>query len=234
MLTSLLKRVIGGRTAGGDSRSAPAVPARAERLSSALAAQSRGDSRAAEAIYLELIQERPDDADALHLLGHLYRIQKRHADAADLLARAAGARPAAAEIHFELGLACSDLSDIESAVHAYERALELQPDFAAALNNLASVNKARGDPDAVERCYRRLLELDPAFAIGDSELGNALLAQGRVDEAIAGFRAALLIDPACVAAHTNLLYALNFHAGYTPREIFDEHRAWAWRFAEPL
>ncbi len=61
----------------------------------------------------------------------------------------------------------------------------------------------------------------------------SLQALGRLDEAIEHHRRAVQCDQSASGPHSNLLYALNYHPGYGPQALFDEHRAWGQRHADP-
>jgi predicted O-linked N-acetylglucosamine transferase (SPINDLY family) len=55
-----------------------------------------------------------------------------------------------------------------------------------------------------------------------------------LDDAIAAYRQAMLLWPHFSDANSNLLLALNYHAGMEPRTIFEEHLRWNRELAEPL
>ena len=74
---------------------------------------------------------------------------------------------------------------------SYGRAIELEPGFAAAHNNLGNTHQAQGRFDEAIAAYRRTIEIAPGVAESHRHLGIALQKAGRLDEAIAAFRAAL-------------------------------------------
>jgi tetratricopeptide (TPR) repeat protein len=100
-----------------------------------------------------------------------------------------------------------NLSD--KAEIAYLKALELDPDYVYAWNNLGAVlNDQRRYPDA-EAAYRKALELDPIAVNAWNGLGNALAYQNRYQEAETAYRKVLEIDPEHISARNNLGSALN-------------------------
>ena len=58
--------------------------------------------------------------------------------------------------------------------------------------------------------------------------------QGKLDEAVACYRRALELKPDYAAAHSNLVYTQIFCPGYDAQTLYEEHRRWNRRHAEPL
>jgi protein O-GlcNAc transferase len=196
--------------------------------------RNSGRHAAARESFEEILALDPENVDALHLLGHLLSLQGRPSEAIPLLERAVKLQPGSAEIHFNLGNAYETQGLLNEALASLENALRLRPGFGAALNNLANIAKKLGMTDRAEACYRELTRLEPATARHFSDLGNNLLEQGRLDEAIACYQAALDVDPGFVGAHSNLLFAMNCHPGYSPEQIANEHRRWGERHGRQL
>jgi predicted O-linked N-acetylglucosamine transferase (SPINDLY family) len=65
-------------------------------------------------------------------------------------------------------------------------------------------------------------------------LGNALKDQGKLDDAVASYRRVLTLRPNYAQAHSNLLFCLNYRAGITQEEIYNESLQWADRFGEGI
>jgi len=89
------------------------------------------------------------------------------------------------------------------AASAYERTLQLAPDWHAARNNLGNVYAALGRYTDAVRAFERVLASTPRDAEVHSNLSNALRGLGRNDEAIASSRRALSLAPNLGAAHNN-------------------------------
>ena len=155
-------------------------------------------------------------------------------EAAACYQRALQLKPDYAEAHNNLGNVFKDQGKPDEAAACYQRALQLKPDYALAHYNLGVVWQDRGNLDEAVACYRQALKRDPAYAEAHNNLGNALKDQGNLDEAVASFRRAVELKPDVHTAHSNLLYTLVFCPGYDARAIFEEHRLWSRRFAEPL
>jgi tetratricopeptide (TPR) repeat protein len=88
-------------------------------------------------------------------------------------------------------------NDLEGAEASYQRALELNPNYAAAYysyGDLLLVNLGR--PEEALALHRKALELDPFSGNYISAVGADLHALGRFDEALAEYERALVVDPA--------------------------------------
>lgn len=85
--------------------------------------------------------------------------------------------------------------DMERAVAAYRRSLELLPDYVPSLYNLGLVlREIRADEEA-EGCFRRVCELDGQDADALFHLGSLLQQRSQFEEAAAALRRALDITP---------------------------------------
>lgn len=130
------------------------------------------------------------------------------AKAAPLVHRnAADARLRAHEVSAEdwYDLACElEMSSIEQAKDAYERALRADPHHADAHVNLGRLLHEENAPTAAERHYRAALEADPQHETAAFNLGVALEDLGRVDDAVRAYQQALALDPENADAHYNL------------------------------
>lgn len=100
-----------------------------ETLHAALAAHKRGDHKAAEEAYLEVLRRAPDDANAAYLLGVL-SLQNGRAERAERLLGSVAARPSAPpEVLYHLGLALQMLDRYPEAIAAFGRMFRADPLF---------------------------------------------------------------------------------------------------------
>jgi tetratricopeptide (TPR) repeat protein len=108
-----------------------------------------------------------------------------------------------AEHWFEL--ACElELSSVESAKDAYERALAVDPHHSDAHVNLGRLLHEEGATAAAEQHYRAAVEANPEHDTAAFNLGVALEDLGRIDEALAAYAKAIALDPDNADAHYNL------------------------------
>jgi hypothetical protein len=96
----------------------------------------------------------------------------------------------------------------EDAARAYRRALEADPDLAAAIINLANIRYARDELAEAQALYERAIALDPTFFEAYFNLGNIHHDHGRYLAAEDCYRKALAINPEYADAHFYMAVAL--------------------------
>jgi tetratricopeptide (TPR) repeat protein len=102
-------------------------------------------------------------------------------------------------------LACElEISSIDQARDAYERALRADPEHADAHVNLGRILHEEGAPAAAEQHYRAALEANPEHETAAFNLGVALEDLGKIDDAIRAYKDALAFDDENADAHYNL------------------------------
>lgn len=94
--------------------------------------------------------------------------------------------------------------DPDEAERHANYALELKPDFPAAIQVLALVDRQRGKLDEAAAGFRRVIELSPRPAGTYRDLGDVLLQQNKLDEATAAYEAALNLNPEMTQVRVNL------------------------------
>ena len=238
VLNDLLRRILkrGGLRASsvGKGRVSRPPASLAECLERGLARQQQGDVAGAERAYRSILDQQLEHSGALHLLGHVLILQGKTAEAVPVLSLAATLMPGDADVGFNLAHALQREGQLAAAEQALQSVVASRPEFVAAWVSLASVMTDADRLDQAEDCYRRAIELEPGFAEAHYNYGNLLHREGRIGEAITHYRAAADLKPDFVRAHSNLVYALNFSNEFSPEEVFDEHREWARRHADPL
>ena len=196
------------------------------RLRAALEHHKAGRTDEAAALYRQVLERQPDQADANHLLGALSLQAGDAQSAIDFIERAVAARPDFAPALNNLGNAFRQLGRPDEAVAPFRRALAATPDFAAAACNLGCALLESKQGEAAIEALEQAIGIDPDLVEAHSNLGNALTGQGRVDEAIAAYRRALDIDPGLAAVRSNLLLALNYATSVDEETLFAEHLAY--------
>ena len=96
----------------------------------------------------------------------------------------------------------------DEAATAFRGALNANPAFAEAHNNLALMQGYQKQFEAAAASLRRALELKPDYAEAHNNLALLLKDQKKLDEAAAAFRRALEIEPALAEAQNNLALVL--------------------------
>lgn len=173
----------------------PAAKTLRQRLAAALEHHRAGRLAQAERAYRQVLEEAPEDADTLHMLGIL--AHQRHAsdEAIALIRQAIARNPCVPAYHNNLGNALKEQGLLEQAEAAYRRALELRPDHAEAYYNLGIALHDRGAFAEAAASLHRALASRADHPQTHYALGNALREQGRIDEALSAYRRTLLLAP---------------------------------------
>ena len=162
----------------------PDPAARAMTLQAALELHRNGQLAAAKQAYRDVLAAKPDDADALHLLGVAQHQGGADAEAAASIRQAIELVPAYAQYHLSLGGVLMQLGDENAARASFEKALALDPNSVEAHAVLGYLHLRQGDLDTAEsrfRTGRRAEEEDPMLLLG---LGNLYLGRGDADRAL--------------------------------------------------
>lgn len=151
---------------------------------------------------------RPNQVDALYVLGIVAWRTGRLPEAVKLVGATVALAPGYADAHKTLGLVLEAFGQPGKAIACFRRATELEPTMAEAHFHLATLLREKGDVDSALNIYRRVIALDPQHAEAHNDLGAALKERGRLPEAILCFRQALATRPDYVLALVNLAGAL--------------------------
>jgi predicted O-linked N-acetylglucosamine transferase (SPINDLY family) len=183
----------------------------ADRYQRALAAHRSGKLDQARALYREILQAHPDDADALHQLGVIAVQSGDPVGGMELIQQSLRTKPGQAEAYSSLGNALRELKRPAEAIVCYERALELDPRHASALNNRGSALLDLGRlPQSLES-YERALQIRPNHPGTLYNHGNTLVRLGRPEEAVRSYEQAIRLHPdfeAALRAHSRTLFGM--------------------------
>lgn len=119
-----------------------------------------GDLVSAEALYREIIQADPDEAQARHYLGFLLQQTSRLDEAFRELNRAIELDGSHAEWHFNLGIVTSRQGQIAASIDAFSRAIAIDPDKYFYWTNLGAAFESNQERDRAEQCYLAAVSLD--------------------------------------------------------------------------
>ncbi|MBB4006817.1 tetratricopeptide repeat protein [Allorhizobium taibaishanense] len=180
------------------------VSAPDERLLDAFQLHKAGRLDEAAVLYRAILDEDPDQVDALRLLASAERSRGDLAQALTLYARALRLAPEESDIWYNLGNALGAAGRKPDALEAYKRAAQLAPDNAACHANIGVTEADLDNIPAAILAYRHTLSLDPDNRIALHNLGNALGELGEMDEALALLSKALALYPGSAEAHYNL------------------------------
>lgn len=129
--------------------------------------------------------------------------------------------------HFERGNLLLAHDKLALAIAAYERAVEIRPDFSEALHNLGTALSKSGKPASAAACYVRALQITPDSAPAHNNLGCALILLGQLSAAISHYKQAIALHPEGPSAYANLVLALHYVPGVSNGLIAEATRRWA-------
>ncbi len=169
-----------------------------ERKKLALAAEHHKAGRSEEAarLYRELLQQSPDNVDAMRLLaGILAGRSSKVEEAEALLRKATSLAPDYALAFLDLGGILHDQYRYAEAMECLQRASRLQPQAAKPLYMLASTLAPAGRTAEALDTYREVLKRQPRHAGARLGLGHTFKTMGRLREAIEAYRECVRIRP---------------------------------------
>jgi serine/threonine protein kinase/tetratricopeptide (TPR) repeat protein len=108
--------------------------------------------------------------------------------------------------HFTLGAIYQGKNLDRDAQKEYEKAIQLDPEFAAAINGLAYAYANQGLYEEAIQGLQRYAALSPGDANPYDSMGEIYLKMGKVDESIAGYHAAVDVQPSFYPSIKNLAY----------------------------
>jgi len=179
-----------------------------DRFTWAMALVKLDDAAEARAQLARLNAAHPETALYLYWLARIDYDQRLYEDAVAKLRRVIELDPGSARAYDNLGLALDMSGQTDDAVHAFEKAVELnrklvQPS-AWPPHNLGALLLRMQRLKEAEAALRESLRYDPALSVAHYHLGRVLDQLGRDEEAITEYRAASTDEPIVVEA----LYSL--------------------------
>ncbi len=175
-----------------------------ETLQMALKHHQSGQLQRADSIYQQVLQENPNNPDALNLSGLIAHQTGNNINAAKLINKAILNNPNNPDYYYHLGIVLSTLGKWKEAIPAYKQALSQKPDHFEALNNLGNIMREHGNAENAIEIYRAALKLKPNCAEIWNNMGNVLKEKGQNEDAIEGYKKAIEIKPDYAEAWNNM------------------------------
>jgi len=164
------------------------------------AEQARSQIEKARVFADTAIRRDPSNLQAQRVLADAYFAGESFGEAATSYRTYLEARPndPVALAHFGVSLVAA--GNLEGAIEAFRRAVDLEPRNADAHMNLANALFDHRDAAGAAEQARLAVALRPLSAAAHDLLGRSLAVLGRIEEAKSEFERALAIDPASEAA----------------------------------
>lgn len=166
--------------------------------STAIAEMTRGnqdyDARnwaGAETHYAKFIESVPDESRSWARLCHSLVMQEKFAQAVETCQLAARVASGEASVFQNVGYSLYRIGRTEDSITWYERAIEMQPDYAAAYRGVATSQFASRSWSDAEIAYKKVVALEPGDQAAWHALGYAAGQQGRRADAIGYYQKAL-------------------------------------------
>ena len=187
-----------------------AAPARSEELlPQAIALHECGRLAEAAALYDRVLEDDPNEPNALHLMGLVQHQRGDTPAGAAFIRRAIALMPDFPEAHNNLGQLLRDCGDTAESAAAFAEAVRLQPDYVLAWRNLRDTLQAAGRAEDAIAAAETVARLQPESAAAQFELADLLLAGNHGEAAVAACRRAVERDADNFTAHMKLIRVLD-------------------------
>jgi tetratricopeptide (TPR) repeat protein len=154
-----------------------------------------GNPEGAETFFRKSIDLAPQKFDGYLALSQLFFKKGDAGKASEVLNEAASKVEETSEMRRMLGQSEYARNKLESAIHEFKRALELEPHQAEATLGMAMALRKHGDLAEAAKALDDITMRDPGFAGLAEQRGLLFEAQGEFTKAVDAYRAALEKDP---------------------------------------
>ena len=207
---------------------------RAEMLEAVEALLASGDLDQAESFCKLILNQTPEDVEAIFLMGNCAARRQKWAEACDYFTTACKLAPDKSVLWKNLGYARQELGNLASATESLCHALALDHQDASIWFSLATLHVAEYAFDQAAACYRRALALgynEPAELL--NRLATLQVYLGETDKALDVFAEAIRLAPTKKQQQLytqNRLFTLHYPSEISPDEIAHAHRQWGRAF----
>lgn len=179
-----------------------------EAIATALQYYQTGYLSQAESICHQILQQEPNYAEALYLLGVIAHQVGKLQQAIVYYQQLIALWPNRADVYYSLGAALHASSQVQAAIACYQQAIALKPDYAEVHYDLGYALQEQGNLSAAIEHYQQAVFLNPNDASSHGNLANALLEQGQIEAAIVHYQQVLALMPNDPGVYYNLGNAL--------------------------
>lgn len=167
--------------------------------------QQAGEHHNAESHLRLAVQYSPKNAVLWQSLGNFLRLQGHFSEALTCLEQAWQISPNP-RLAFQLGLLAQQQQQWPCAMGWYQQALERQPHYAQAWNNLANVHLAQGQLSRAADCLQQAVALQPSYLEAWFNLAQVWRQLEQLQAARQCYQQVLLINPDLPEVHDQLAH----------------------------
>ena len=167
-----------------------------------------GDAKAGREEYelAKKYSEKATEKERLYIeADYAGRVKYDRAAYVSLLEQLVRKYPREKQFHYDLGFVLRD-TDVPRATEEFNKAVELDPQFGAVLNDLGRIYRKTGDYEKAIETYRRYAAVYPGEADPYDSMAYTYLRKGDFDQAQAKFKEALEIDPGYIQSLRGMFY----------------------------
>jgi tetratricopeptide (TPR) repeat protein len=188
-------------------------------LSEASRLRKEGNPERAEEICEAILQQEPDNVEALRTLARIATDDGRYVVAEGLLRKIVSLSPDRSLSFEELGRFLADSGRVPEAVDFITKAIDLEPENFANHLLLADVLSMLGRNDDALESYERCLVLEPDEPSALLGMGHIFRIRGRREDAIASYKKCAALRPDAGTAYWSLASLKDYRM--TDKEIAD-------------
>ena len=137
------------------------------------------------------------NAEAFKILGNIFKVQGKNAEALGIYAKALEVNPDSAPIYANLGSFYAEQKNWQQALNYYQQAVILDPNLAGGYRSLAQVWEELGDNNRALECLCRAVDLEPKKLTATEyfDFGKQLYHQGKLKEASIFYTQGVKLQP---------------------------------------
>ena len=174
-----------------------------EDMQKATSLHQNGQLEKAEEIYKKVLRNNPSQSDAQYLIGVIALQKNNHHKAIELFEKAILIKPKA-YYYYDCAQAYNVLTDKESAISSYKKAIALKDDYLEANNNVGNILREIGNREEAIQYFKKTIQINDKFSIGYYNLALTYDEKKDYDNAVSFYKKTIEINPNFAQAYNNL------------------------------
>ena len=131
-----------------------------------------------------------------------------------------------ADFLFHYGLTLEKLNFLKEAAVEYERAVRIDPNYYAAMNNLSIIKILMGELTEAEKILLSGIKRFPGKEKLLTNIGLCYEEKGEIHKAIHYYKKAATMEKNGTQARSNLLFAMHYLENINMKKLYDVHSRW--------